>query len=217
MPRAINGRKICSKCRIEKSVEEYSLSKDKVDGLQCWCKGCKSNNYLSNKEYIALRQRAYREPRRKEISAKQRAYNKAHPGQQAAQKRERRHTDPTYRLKTNIRKLIGMSFINYAFSKKSKASRILGCSFEEFCSYLRSRFYSNMSIENHGEVWEMDHIIPLEMAQTEEEMIKLNHHTNLQPLTVEDHRMKTAKEAAERAEKRKLLRKELQCQSHQLT
>ena len=30
--------------------------------------------------------------------------------------------------------------------------------------------------------WDIDHIIPLLTAKTEEEVIKLNHYTNLQPL-----------------------------------
>jgi hypothetical protein len=33
---------------------------------------------------------------------------------------------------------------------------------------------------NYG--WDLDHRIPLSSAVTEEEIIKLNHHTNIQPL-----------------------------------
>jgi len=30
--------------------------------------------------------------------------------------------------------------------------------------------------------WDIDHIIPLSAAETEEDIIRLNHHKNLQPL-----------------------------------
>jgi len=30
--------------------------------------------------------------------------------------------------------------------------------------------------------WEIDHIMPLDSAKTEEDIIRLNHYTNLQPL-----------------------------------
>ena len=39
-----------------------------------------------------------------------------------------------------------------------------------------------MSWENYGVVWDIDHIIPLSTALTEEDVLKLNHYTNLQPL-----------------------------------
>ena len=46
-----------------------------------------------------------------------------------------------------------------------------------------------MTCENkglyNGEIkygWDIDHIIPLSSAETEEDVIKLNHYTNLQPL-----------------------------------
>ena len=34
--------------------------------------------------------------------------------------------------------------------------------------------------EGYG--WDIDHIIPVSKATTEDDVIKLNHHTNLQPL-----------------------------------
>lgn len=40
MPRAVNGRKPCSKCHVEQSVEEFSKDTDASDGLQSNCKAC---------------------------------------------------------------------------------------------------------------------------------------------------------------------------------
>ena len=43
-----------------------------------------------------------------------------------------------------------------------------------------------MSWENQGK-WHLDHIIPISSAKTEEDVIRLNHYTNFQPLWAEDN------------------------------
>ena len=52
-----------------------------------------------------------------------------------------------------------------------------------------------MTWENHGiyngEInygWDIDHIIPISFAKSEEDMLKLNHYTNLQPLCSKNNR-----------------------------
>ena len=55
-----------------------------------------------------------------------------------------------------------------------------------FCSKLKREniYWENYGLYN-GELnygWDIDHIIPISTAKTEEEIIKLNHYTNLQPL-----------------------------------
>ena len=81
------------------------------------------------------------------------------------------------------------AFKRNGYTKKSKSIDIIGCSFEEFQEHLESKFESWMTWENkgiyNGELnygWDIDHIIPLSSAKTEEDVIKLNHYTNLQPL-----------------------------------
>jgi hypothetical protein len=49
-------------------------------------------------------------------------------------------------------------------------------------------------------MWEIDHIIPLWKFDLEDsiQFKQAVHYTNLQPLTIEDHKKKTAKEFVER-------------------
>ena len=75
------------------------------------------------------------------------------------------------------------------FSKKSKTYQILGCSYQEFKNHLESQFQPWMNWDNYGKYngelkfgWDLDHIIPLSTAVTEEDVIRLNHYTNFQPL-----------------------------------
>jgi hypothetical protein len=49
-----------------------------------------------------------------------------------------------------------------------------------------------MSWENRDE-WHIDHIIPLSSANSEEELYKLCHYTNLQPLWAEENIKKSNK------------------------
>jgi acyl-CoA hydrolase len=59
-----------------------------------------------------------------------------------------------------MRKLISSRVIS-ALDGKSKSKRtleILGCTADKFRQYLESMFSPEMNWQNHGEVWEIDHI-----------------------------------------------------------
>jgi hypothetical protein len=88
-----------------------------------------------------------------------------------------------------VRRLIKNSINRKKFTIKSKTYKILGCSYCELKIYLESKFEPWMNWDNYGKYngelnygWDIDHIVPLSSAKTEEEIIKLNHYTNLQPL-----------------------------------
>ena len=38
--KAVGNRKICSKCKIEKSTSDFFKAKMESDGLNCQCKDC---------------------------------------------------------------------------------------------------------------------------------------------------------------------------------
>ncbi len=97
--------------------------------------------------------------------------------------------DNLYVLTCNIRGLISNIIKYNGYSKKSKTEEILGCSFEFFKKHIESKFKEWMTWENKGLYngefsygWDIDHIIPVSSAENEEELIILNHYTNLQPL-----------------------------------
>ena len=105
--------------------------------------------------------------------------------------------DPLFKLSASIRSSIGGAFIRGsrgAFNKdKGNATLdILGCSFEFFASHITSQFTEGMTLENYGE-WHLDHIIPLATATTREDVVRLNHYTNFQPLWAKDNLSKGSK------------------------
>lgn len=97
--------------------------------------------------------------------------------------------DPVYKMSKKIRNLIGLTFKNKGFTKKTKTYIILGCSFGEYKAHIEAKFEPWMNWTNYGpyipdseRTWNIDHIIPIASANTEDEVIKLNHYTNLRPL-----------------------------------
>ena len=88
-----------------------------------------------------------------------------------------------------------MSFKLKGFKKTSKTAQILGCSFEEFHKHLKGTFEENYGIpfsQIDEKLLHIDHIIPLATAKTQEEVLKLNHYSNLQYLFAEDNLSKGA-------------------------
>lgn len=106
----------------------------------------------------------------------------------------KRTSDPILKLKMNIRNRINDSFKKQKY-KKSKANKeILGCSVDEFVSYLLQTFKNNYGYDwDKIEKVNIDHIIPLSTAKSEEDVIKLCHYTNLQLLKAKDNLYKSNK------------------------
>ena len=78
------------------------------------------------------------------------------------------------------------------YKKKSRTHEMLGCDFDFFKSYIEAQFKEGMTWDNHG-LWHFDHIIPVSSAKSEEELIRLNHYSNFQPLWAEENLSKSNK------------------------
>lgn len=95
--------------------------------------------------------------------------------------------DSFYKFKHQIRNLVRGSLKRKYTNKSRRTIEILGCTFEEFRIYIEGKFDSNMSWENQGTYWHLDHIKPISIAKDEEEVYELNHYTNFQPLYWRDN------------------------------
>lgn len=106
--------------------------------------------------------------------------------------KKRRNSDSLFKLKIYVRNRIGFYLKKNTVTKRNNTFKIVGCTPQELKIYLEQKFINNMSWENQGK-WHIDHIIPLSCAKTEEELYKLCHFTNLQPMWAEDNLRKGSK------------------------
>jgi hypothetical protein len=105
-------------------------------------------------------------------------------------KKNKLNEDSLERMKKNLRVRI-RKFLN-GDNKSKRTFDIIGLDKENFKLYIESKFKEGMSWENYGE-WHLDHIKPLCLAENEEDVLLLNHYTNLQPLWGEDNLKKNIK------------------------
>ena len=100
--------------------------------------------------------------------------------------------DDIYRFIYSCRHNIYIRLKKRNVKKDKKTEEILGCTFEFFISYIGKQFTKGMSFENYGK-WHLDHIYPISKAESIEDVIKLNHYTNFQPLWASDNFKKSNK------------------------
>lgn len=199
--------KRCITCNIIKNVSEFYIRKDSKDGYRNDCKIClndrKKNNpdkrkdsdkkYRdNNKDKIKTSHKKWVEKNKDTLKQYQKTYKELNKEIRNEKEKERKLNDHTYNLKHSIRNLIRQSFKTKNFKKNSKTANILGCTFDEFKVYLESQFEPWMTWENKGHwdgipneinhSWDIDHKVCLSTAKTEEDVIRLNHYTNLQPM-----------------------------------
>ena len=80
-------------------------------------------------------------------------------------------------------------------SKSESTIELLGCNMEDFLQYLEKQFDDNMTFENYGDYWHVDHIKPCASfdLKNEEEQKKCFHYTNLQPMEGKENMSKGSK------------------------
>jgi hypothetical protein len=150
----------------------------------------------NNRQKAYEQHKKYRDKNKEKIKAMQKRYYENNRDSALERRRVntkiRKENDPNYKFSENIRSLISISFKKY--KKSLKTEQILGCTLEFFRNYILSKCSEGMTIKDfHKYGYQIDHIIPISSGTSEEEVIKLNHYTNLQPLWWRDNIIKSNK------------------------
>jgi len=209
------------KTEEERKQAEYLRKKIWAEKNKEKVKQSKINYIIKNKEKVKLINKKYRDnnkdkekirhtkylnenvEKRLETTKKYREKNKELINKKARENKHKRNIyhkkrynqDEVYKISCNVRCLIKKAFKLKNVKKDTLTEKLLGCTFEEFKTYLESKFEPWMNWGNYGQYngefnygWDIDHIIPISSAKSEEDVIRLNHYSNLQPLCSKTNR-----------------------------
>ena len=157
--------------------------------------------YEANKEEKKTYQKAYKEANKEKVAKCNKAYQESNKEKINASIRYKYNNDSLFKLKRTYRNSVKNAFYSIGKKKNCSSIKVLGLeTWQELEEYLSNQFYDHpitgekMTFDNHGKgenCWQIDHIVPLLTAETEEDVIRLSHYTNLQPLWGVDHIEKT--------------------------
>lgn len=174
-PITTNPIKICTKCKIEKLINQFHKNKLNVDGLCELCKECRKSNtnkfYKKHRDSIKKRTNDYYKQNKEKVRESRKEYAS-----------NRSKNDLLYKLSRRLRNRLYYALKKNEWKKNTHFSEYIGCSLEELKQHLESQFESGMTWDNYGKIWDIDHIIPLSNAYNDEMMYKLCHYKNLRPL-----------------------------------
>lgn len=147
-------------------------------------------NYQRNGETIRAKSREYYQQNKDKIkeyyiSNRHQINNKNNIWQ-----KKRRASDPLFKLRNNINNSINRALNQFGYGKKSKINTIIGCSFEQLKTHLIMTFELNYSIkwsDDYSTCVDVDHIYPVSKATSEQQLVDLNHYSNLQYLFRSDN------------------------------
>lgn len=175
-----------NKAKLNKLSKSYNASEK--EGIA----ENKKQYYEQNKDAIKLKKKLARQTNKDHIREVRRQYRLKNKEKIAKEKKlyqQKLLSTDIGKLSHNIRQAIRRSLTDKGYTKKLTSENILGCSPESFKTYLEGLFEPWMNWDNKGLYngqpnygWDLDHIIPLSSANTEEEIIRINHYSNIRPL-----------------------------------
>jgi len=202
----------CKECYNNKNLEDMVKSfhkKKHTYYIQNLCKECKSKsrrvNYEKNKEKELLNGKKYKEKNKEKIKIQRKEYHNENKEKIKQYKENNpeivKKCRKNYYIKhkqdiikyTKYQKMIK----RYLFCKrqKDKIRNLIGCTPTEFKKWITSQFVGIMNIENHGKVWELDHIISQNFFDTSDEndMLICHNWRNIRPCFNKNNKYKKDK------------------------
>lgn len=184
--------KICCGCTERRNAIKHAKHKDSQNQRR---RLRYAENEAARNKIRADAKKYYLEKNDQAKAARKRYYEEHRPRMvslQVAYAKTRSAIDPLYRMRSRLRTLVKSALKRKAIRASKRTTELLGCSIETALQHLEHKFAPGMSWQNHGE-WHIDHIAPLASAKTENDLYRLCHYTNLQPLWAKENLVKGAR------------------------
>ncbi len=208
--------KICKTC--QKELPETSFYFYKRNNY--YLSNCKKCNYIKNKQWklknpekVKIHKKKHRLIYSQEIKKYNKQYYKnnteklknkikqwklKNPEKLQKQKNRNRLKRYTNNLNFKIMSIIRARIYQLlkGISKSRSTLQIIGSTLEEYKQHVEKQFKPGWSWKNQGKMWELDHIISCMFFDPNDpiELQQCFHYSNVQPLSIEDHKEKTKKD-----------------------
>jgi hypothetical protein len=200
---------------MSKQCSRCGEMKDDFPHKRTYCRQCGNEmcrDYKRrNKEKIAAYNKNYKEEHREEISEYNHLYNKenreAIQMRQTKTQRERVKKDENFKLARKYRGIL-QDHVKKGFEIKDERSiEIYSCESELIQLWFENLFTDEMSWENHGTLWHVDHIKPCCMFNltNSDELKECFHWSNLRPSFIIENQRKNNKFDEQLIEEYKLI------------
>ena len=212
-----NEIKKCTICETEKQLSEFSIHKGTRIGFYSWCLTCsrkKDNDRKKiRKKYLDTcikdcskcnisknilknfnKKLGTRDGYSNICKKCDQDYRKKNSKEIYQKKKLKLNTNIQYKLAERIRGRL-RSILGNIKIKKPKTEKLIGCSLDYFIKHLTKSFYDEITIDNYGTIWHLDHIIPCDWfdLNNDDQLKSCTHYTNLQALLINDNLEKSNK------------------------
>ncbi len=169
--------KMCKSCKTTKNKVEFYLQCYSTDGLGTICTECDKIRHINWNIKNPMKKKEYRSTE----------YFKNY--------KIRREANPQFKLSGNIRNRVRMAIKRQETAKFHNTFELIDCSPSFFKNWLEYQFDDNMSWNNYGVFWEIDHVIPCDFfdLNKRDEQLKCFNWRNCRPLEKIKNRIKNSK------------------------
>ena len=187
--------KKCLKCGNSSLKSNFHKEKNGKNGLQPYCICCRTQYYNENCDQIIEYKKKYYLDNRDQINENPKNYIKQNREKIRIYEKNRKKTDLNFKIPCNLRSRTSPAFKSQNVRKTNKTFDLLGCSHSFFKNWIVHQLYSNMTLENNGSVWQIDHCLPIASFNLldESDMKKCFNWINIRPMYSNENNSKNKK------------------------